>query len=84
LLRTIKSASNIRGCEPRLSGESRAMAKHGGRTSNGFAVMSRHILESQSVKAVQIRSTERVLCKKTLRTFIEALGDERYHVKVVC
>ena len=33
LLRTIESASNIRDCEPRLGGESRAMAKHGGRTS---------------------------------------------------
>ena len=33
LLRIIESASSIRGCEPRLGGESRAMAKHGGRTS---------------------------------------------------
>jgi hypothetical protein len=45
--------------------------------------MSRHILESQSVKAVQIRNTKKVLCKETLRTFIKALSDKRYHVRVI-
>jgi hypothetical protein len=45
--------------------------------------MSRHILESQSVKAVQIRNTERIFCKETLRTFIRALGDKRYYIKII-
>jgi hypothetical protein len=45
--------------------------------------MSRYILESQLIKTVQIRNTKRVLCKETLRTFIKALGDKRYYVKVI-
>jgi hypothetical protein len=40
LLRTIESASNIRGCDPRLDSESRAMAKHGGRTSSRASTWS--------------------------------------------
>jgi hypothetical protein len=45
--------------------------------------MSRHILKSQLIKTVQIRNTERVLCKETLRTFIKALDDKRYYIRIV-
>jgi hypothetical protein len=45
--------------------------------------MSRHILESQLVKIVQIRNIERVLCKETLRIFIRALGDKRYYIEII-
>jgi hypothetical protein len=45
--------------------------------------MSRHILKSQLIKIMQIRNTEKVLCKKTLRTFIKALDDKRYYIKII-
>jgi hypothetical protein len=65
LLRTIESASSIRGCEPRLGGESRAMAKHGGRTSrvshgHYFFSLSKYqtsVLEAFSVELRRLASS---------------------------
>jgi hypothetical protein len=72
LLRTIKSASSIRGCEPRLGGESRAMAKHGGRTSMQYFPLKVERNEIRLLKilpqekldepATQIRSQEIIQC----------------------